>query len=123
MVVVSVVTFRPPHYGDYVFPEWANVLGWTIAMSSMSMVPIYAAYKFCSLPGSLREVRVWTTPHPAPPPAPGATSHVRRPRTSHHPNSAQTPHKRSVAEAGALCDGSLGLRHARKAGLSQGTSC
>lgn len=55
VVVVSVVTFRPPHYGDYVFPEWANVLGWTIAMSSMSMVPIYAAYKFCSLPGSLRE--------------------------------------------------------------------
>lgn len=55
VVVVSVVTFRPPHYGDYVFPEWANVLGWAIAMSSMSMVPIYAAYKFCSLPGSLRE--------------------------------------------------------------------
>lgn len=55
VVVVSVVTFRPPHYGDYVFPEWANALGWAIAMSSMSMVPIYAAYKFCSLPGSLRE--------------------------------------------------------------------
>lgn len=55
VVVVSVVTFRPPHYGDYVFPEWANALGWAIAMSSMSMVPIYAVYKFCSLPGSLRE--------------------------------------------------------------------
>ncbi|KAF6357563.1 solute carrier family 6 member 3 [Rhinolophus ferrumequinum] len=55
VVVVSIVTFRPPHYGDYVFPEWANALGWAIAMSSMSMVPIYAAYKFCSLPGSLRE--------------------------------------------------------------------
>ncbi|XP_036918850.1 sodium-dependent dopamine transporter [Sturnira hondurensis] len=55
VVVVSIVTFRPPHYGDYVFPEWANALGWTIAASSMSMVPIYAAYKFYSLPGSLRE--------------------------------------------------------------------
>ncbi|XP_058419498.1 sodium-dependent dopamine transporter [Diceros bicornis minor] len=55
VVVVSIVTFRPPHYGAYVFPEWANVLGWAIAVSSMSMVPIYAAYKFCSLPGSLRE--------------------------------------------------------------------
>ncbi|KAM7148064.1 sodium-dependent dopamine transporter [Molossus nigricans] len=55
VVVVSIVTFRPPHYGDYIFPEWANVLGWAIAASSMSMVPIYAAYKFCSLPGSLRE--------------------------------------------------------------------
>ncbi|VCW69406.1 unnamed protein product, partial [Gulo gulo] len=50
VVVVSIVTFRPPHYGAYIFPEWANALGWAIATSSMSMVPIYAAYKFCSLP-------------------------------------------------------------------------
>ncbi|XP_037655395.1 sodium-dependent dopamine transporter isoform X2 [Choloepus didactylus] len=55
VVVVSIVTFRPPHYGTYVFPDWATALGWTIAASSMSMVPIYAAYKFCSLPGSFRE--------------------------------------------------------------------
>nr|XP_021542770.1 sodium-dependent dopamine transporter [Neomonachus schauinslandi] len=55
VVVVSIATFRPPHYGAYIFPEWANALGWAIATSSMSMVPIYAAYKFCSLPGSLRE--------------------------------------------------------------------
>uniref|UniRef100_A0A8C8ZEJ4 Transporter n=1 Tax=Prolemur simus TaxID=1328070 RepID=A0A8C8ZEJ4_PROSS len=55
VVVVSIVTFRPPHYGAYVFPTWANVLGWVIATSSMAMVPLYAAYKFCSLPGSFRE--------------------------------------------------------------------
>lgn len=63
MVVVSIVTFRPPHYGAYIFPEWANALGWAIATSSMSMVPIYAAYKFCSLPGSLREVRARAGAH------------------------------------------------------------
>ncbi|XP_064126633.1 sodium-dependent dopamine transporter isoform X1 [Loxodonta africana] len=55
VVVVSIVTFRPPHYGAYIFPDWANVLGWVIATSSMSMVPIYATYKFYSLPGSFRE--------------------------------------------------------------------
>nr|XP_031298595.1 LOW QUALITY PROTEIN: sodium-dependent dopamine transporter [Camelus dromedarius] len=55
VVVVSIATYRPPHYGAYVFPEWANVLGWAIAASSMCMVPVYAAYKLCSLPGSLRE--------------------------------------------------------------------
>ncbi|XP_010855440.1 PREDICTED: sodium-dependent dopamine transporter [Bison bison bison] len=55
VVVVSIATFRPPHYGAYVFPEWANALGWAIAASSMSVVPIYAAYKLCSLPGSSRE--------------------------------------------------------------------
>lgn len=69
VVVVSIVTFRPPHYGAYIFPEWANALGWAIATSSMSMVPIYAAYKFCSLPGSLREVRAHTGPSPCPGPA------------------------------------------------------
>lgn len=62
MVVVSIATFRPPHYGAYVFPEWANALGWAIAASSMSVVPIYAAYKLCSLPGSSREVRACTGP-------------------------------------------------------------
>uniref|UniRef100_G1RJZ8 Sodium-dependent dopamine transporter n=1 Tax=Nomascus leucogenys TaxID=61853 RepID=G1RJZ8_NOMLE len=59
VVVVSIVTFRPPHYGAYIFPDWANALGWVIATSSMAMVPIYAAYKFCSLPGSFRELRHW----------------------------------------------------------------
>nr|XP_020832385.1 sodium-dependent dopamine transporter isoform X1 [Phascolarctos cinereus] len=55
VVVVSIVTFRPPNYGTYIFPDWANVVGWIIATSSMAMVPIYATYKFCSLPGSFRE--------------------------------------------------------------------
>ncbi|XP_048882796.1 sodium-dependent dopamine transporter [Brienomyrus brachyistius] len=51
MVVVSFATFNPPNYGSYVFPMWANMLGWCIAMSSMAMVPLYAIYKFCTLPG------------------------------------------------------------------------
>ncbi|XP_072461464.1 sodium-dependent dopamine transporter [Notamacropus eugenii] len=55
VVVVSIVTFRPPNYGTYIFPDWANVVGWIIATSSMAMVPIYATYKFCSLPGSFRK--------------------------------------------------------------------
>ncbi|XP_007520620.1 sodium-dependent dopamine transporter [Erinaceus europaeus] len=55
VVVVSISTFRPPHYGSYIFPAWANAVGWAIAASSMAMVPVYAAYKLCSLPGSLRE--------------------------------------------------------------------
>lgn len=77
VVVVSVATSRPPRYGDYVFPEWANALGWAVAASSMCLVPVYAAYKLCSLPGSLREVRC----APAPP----------------RPHSQHRPHKRSVS--------------------------
>uniref|UniRef100_A0A3Q2X8Q6 Transporter n=1 Tax=Hippocampus comes TaxID=109280 RepID=A0A3Q2X8Q6_HIPCM len=51
MVVVSFATFNPPNYGTYMFPPWANGLGWCLAISSMTMVPLYAIYKLCSLPG------------------------------------------------------------------------
>ncbi|XP_054638182.1 sodium-dependent dopamine transporter isoform X2 [Dunckerocampus dactyliophorus] len=51
MVVVSFATFNPPNYGFYIFPPWANVLGWCLAISSMTMVPLYAFYKLCTLPG------------------------------------------------------------------------
>ncbi|XP_066538733.1 sodium-dependent dopamine transporter [Hoplias malabaricus] len=52
MVVVSFATFNPPKYGSYSFPMWANMVGWCLSISSMIMVPLYAIYKFCSLPGS-----------------------------------------------------------------------
>ena len=56
MVVVSFATFNPPKYGNYMFPTWANVVGWCLAVSSMSMVPLYAIYKLLSLPGSFCDV-------------------------------------------------------------------
>ncbi|KAM4689167.1 sodium-dependent dopamine transporter [Discoglossus pictus] len=55
VVVVSIVTFKPPNYGNYVFPQWANVVGWLLAISSMAMVPIYAIYKFCTLSGPFKQ--------------------------------------------------------------------
>lgn len=119
VVVVSVVTSRPPHYGDYVFPAWANALGWAVAASSMSLVPVYAAYKLCSLPGSLREVRLRPGPHPARAPeheAPGNSWWPSPPR----PHSEHRPHKRSsVAKTGGTGGRSPGaVTRARSAGLS-----
>uniref|UniRef100_A0A452T2K2 Transporter n=1 Tax=Ursus maritimus TaxID=29073 RepID=A0A452T2K2_URSMA len=46
---------RPLNYDDYVFPLWANWVGWGIALSSMALVPAYSIYKFVSIRGSLRE--------------------------------------------------------------------
>lgn len=56
MVVVSFATFNPPNYGSYMFPPWANMVGWCLAMSSMTMVPLYAIYKLCTLPGKFCNV-------------------------------------------------------------------
>uniref|UniRef100_A0A8C0MB87 Transporter n=3 Tax=Canis lupus TaxID=9612 RepID=A0A8C0MB87_CANLF len=55
VVVVSVINFKPLNYDDYVFPLWANWVGWGIALSSMVLVPAYGIYKFFSIRGSLRE--------------------------------------------------------------------
>uniref|UniRef100_A0A8C7BKB4 Transporter n=1 Tax=Neovison vison TaxID=452646 RepID=A0A8C7BKB4_NEOVI len=55
VVVVSVINFKPLNYDDYVFPLWANWVGWGIALSSMVLVPAYSVYKFFSIRGSLRE--------------------------------------------------------------------
>lgn len=56
MVVVSFATFNPPVYDSYMFPPWANMVGWCLAMSSMAMVPLYAIYKLCTLPGKFCDV-------------------------------------------------------------------
>ncbi|KAI4880229.1 hypothetical protein NFI96_002973 [Prochilodus magdalenae] len=55
VVIASIVTTRDLKYDDYVFPDWALLLGWGIAMSSMIFVPIYAIYKFLTLPGTFKQ--------------------------------------------------------------------
>uniref|UniRef100_UPI00398F8496 sodium-dependent noradrenaline transporter n=1 Tax=Pristiophorus japonicus TaxID=55135 RepID=UPI00398F8496 len=55
VVIVSIVKFKPLTYDDYVFPNWANLVGWGVAVSSMSLVPIYAIYKLLTVRGTLKE--------------------------------------------------------------------
>ncbi|TWW67453.1 Sodium-dependent noradrenaline transporter [Takifugu flavidus] len=58
VVIASTLTSSGLKYDEYVFPDWANVVGWGVAMSSMLFVPFYAIYKFFSLSGSFKEVGV-----------------------------------------------------------------
>lgn len=55
VIIVSIVKFKPLTYDEYVFPNWANLVGWGIAVSSMSLVPIYAIYKLLTVRGTLKE--------------------------------------------------------------------
>lgn len=48
--------YRPLEYEGYVYPMWANVLGWCIAGSSIAMIPAVALYKIATTPGSFCEV-------------------------------------------------------------------
>jgi solute carrier family 6 dopamine transporter-like protein 3 len=49
--------YEPLTYETYVYPVWANVLGWVIAGSSIAMIPGMAIYKLASTPGTLVQVR------------------------------------------------------------------
>ncbi|KAJ3593193.1 hypothetical protein NHX12_005529 [Muraenolepis orangiensis] len=55
VVIASIVTHTGLELDGYVFPYWSEVLGWGVAMSSMMFVPIYAVYKFLSMPGTFKE--------------------------------------------------------------------
>ncbi|KAH0954864.1 hypothetical protein HN011_010211 [Eciton burchellii] len=63
IIVYGLVGYEPLSYEDYIYPVWANVLGWLIACSSVIMIPSIAIYKLCSTPGSfIQRLKVLTTP-------------------------------------------------------------
>ncbi|XP_055531694.1 sodium-dependent dopamine transporter isoform X2 [Wyeomyia smithii] len=63
IIIYGLIGYEPLSYGDYVYPPWANVLGWCIAGSSMIMIPLMAFYKLVVTPGSFRQrLKTLTTP-------------------------------------------------------------
>ncbi|KAK5644887.1 hypothetical protein RI129_006187 [Pyrocoelia pectoralis] len=63
IIVYGLLGYEPLSYEDYVYPNWANVLGWLIAGSSVAMIPTVAIYKFARTPGSyIKRLRILTTP-------------------------------------------------------------
>lgn len=63
IIVYGLIYYEPLQYGDYVYPGWANTLGWCIAGSSMVMIPIVAIFKLITTPGTLyQRFKFLTTP-------------------------------------------------------------
>lgn len=56
IIVYGLLGYEPLSYENYVYPAWANVLGWMIAGSSVIMIPAVAIYKFITTPGSCLKV-------------------------------------------------------------------
>ena len=57
IIVYGLMGYQPLTYESYVYPVWANVLGWIIAGSSIAMIPGIAIYKLVVTPGTLMQVR------------------------------------------------------------------
>lgn len=91
----SVVNWSPLNLGKgLVAPAWATALGWLLALSSVSLLPIWAIYALTTTPGTLQQVATRSNQRlviqmlqcrnnqitcvlfcvPAPPPPPSASS-------------------------------------------------
>ncbi|XP_078509883.1 sodium- and chloride-dependent GABA transporter 2-like [Lissotriton helveticus] len=50
----SVIKYTPLTYNKkYVYPWWADAIGWVLAISSIIWIPLWIIYKLCSTKGSL----------------------------------------------------------------------
>ncbi|XP_026866102.1 sodium- and chloride-dependent GABA transporter ine isoform X2 [Electrophorus electricus] len=55
ILVFSVIQFKPARYENYVYPAWAQGIGWLIAMASIIWIPLAALHTLWVLPGSFSE--------------------------------------------------------------------
>ena len=57
VLIFCFVKYKPAKYGEYVYPVWADFVGWCLAMLSVVPMVITAIYRYVSAPGDgLREV-------------------------------------------------------------------
>uniref|UniRef100_A0A673ASG2 Transporter n=1 Tax=Sphaeramia orbicularis TaxID=375764 RepID=A0A673ASG2_9TELE len=55
ILVFSIIQFSPARYGDYIFPPWAQGVGWLIAMASIIWIPLGGAHTLWQLSGSFTQ--------------------------------------------------------------------
>uniref|UniRef100_W5M635 Transporter n=1 Tax=Lepisosteus oculatus TaxID=7918 RepID=W5M635_LEPOC len=82
ILVFAVIQFKPARYTDYVYPAWAQGLGWVIAMASIIWIPLGALHTLWILPGSFTQrLRQSLTPY-------GLDNLSKRPRYGDSPDIA-----------------------------------
>ncbi|XP_072029633.1 sodium-dependent noradrenaline transporter-like [Amphiura filiformis] len=61
ILLVGLILSAPLTLDDYVYPTWANVIGWLLTISSMILVPFYAVYELVNAKGgSFKEKFVYS---------------------------------------------------------------
>ncbi|XP_028276737.1 sodium- and chloride-dependent betaine transporter-like [Parambassis ranga] len=54
--IFSIVSYSPLKFSNtYIYPLWANILGWFIATVSLSLIPLFVVYKMIQGKGTLRQ--------------------------------------------------------------------
>ncbi|ERL83689.1 hypothetical protein D910_06366, partial [Dendroctonus ponderosae] len=55
VVMFGLLYHQPLVYNDYSYPNWAEWVGWSLALSSIMMIPLGAIIQLCKTPGSFKE--------------------------------------------------------------------
>ncbi|XP_008305120.1 sodium- and chloride-dependent GABA transporter ine [Stegastes partitus] len=55
ILIFSIIQFKPARYEQYVFPPWAQGVGWIVALGSIIWIPVGAIHTLWVLPGTLLE--------------------------------------------------------------------
>ncbi|XP_061608544.1 sodium-dependent dopamine transporter isoform X3 [Phyllopteryx taeniolatus] len=64
ILISSIIQFKPARYEGYVFPPWAQGLGWLIAMASVIWIPLGTVHTLWVLPGSfVQKLKLSITPY------------------------------------------------------------
>ncbi|XP_054611802.1 sodium- and chloride-dependent GABA transporter 2-like [Dunckerocampus dactyliophorus] len=54
--IFSIIKYSPLKFSNtYVYPLWANILGWFLATVSLSLIPLFVVYKLVHGKGTLRQ--------------------------------------------------------------------
>ncbi|XP_052126835.1 sodium-dependent nutrient amino acid transporter 1-like [Frankliniella occidentalis] len=56
--VYSLVDYKPLKYEEYDYPDWADALGWMLALASMIQIPFWGVIQVCRQPGATFKERV-----------------------------------------------------------------
>lgn len=54
---------QPLQYNDYLYPYWAEWVGWGLALSSIIMIPLGAIIQIIKIKGTFKEVRKMSKLH------------------------------------------------------------
>ncbi len=58
--ILFLVDYKHLRINDwYIYPDWAYALGWTMTLSSVLMVPLWAAGQMCLTAGTFRQVSIY----------------------------------------------------------------
>ena len=60
ITVYGLYANEPLKHEDYTYPTWALVLGWSIAGSSVAMIPAVAIYQIIITPGTFCQVSIFS---------------------------------------------------------------